>query len=57
MANLTLVQAINLALVQEMEADARIMLLGEFESDVASVSVGRPTLEDVFLERTGREFA
>ncbi len=29
MANLTLVQAINLALVQEMEADSRVMLLGE----------------------------
>lgn len=29
MANLTLVQAINLALVQEMEADGRVMLLGE----------------------------
>ncbi|TVQ51760.1 MAG: alpha-ketoacid dehydrogenase subunit beta [Phycisphaerales bacterium] len=29
MANLTLVQAINLALIQEMEADDRVMLLGE----------------------------
>jgi len=29
MANLTLVQAINLALIQEMEADDRIILLGE----------------------------
>jgi len=29
MANLTLVQAINLALVQEMEADDRVVLLGE----------------------------
>ena len=29
MANLTLVQAINLALVQEMEKDDRIILLGE----------------------------
>ncbi len=29
MANLTLVQAINLALVQEMEADERVMVLGE----------------------------
>jgi pyruvate dehydrogenase E1 component beta subunit len=29
MANLTLVQAINLALIQEMEADPRIILLGE----------------------------
>jgi pyruvate dehydrogenase E1 component beta subunit len=29
MANLTLVQAINLALVQEMEADERVLLLGE----------------------------
>jgi len=29
MANLTLVQAINLALIQEMEADPRVMLLGE----------------------------
>ena len=29
MANLTLVQAINLALVQEMEADDRVMILGE----------------------------
>ncbi|RMH23694.1 MAG: alpha-ketoacid dehydrogenase subunit beta [Planctomycetota bacterium] len=29
MANLTLVQAINLALVQEMEADDRVMVLGE----------------------------
>ncbi|MGA0174594.1 MAG: alpha-ketoacid dehydrogenase subunit beta, partial [Phycisphaerales bacterium] len=29
MANLTLVQAINLALVQEMERDDRVILLGE----------------------------
>jgi pyruvate dehydrogenase E1 component beta subunit len=29
MANLTLVQAINLALIQEMEADDRVMILGE----------------------------
>jgi pyruvate dehydrogenase E1 component beta subunit len=29
MANLTLVQAINLALIQEMEADERVILLGE----------------------------
>ena len=29
MANLTLVQAINLALVQEMEKDERVMILGE----------------------------
>ncbi len=29
MANLTLVQAINLALIQEMEEDSRVMLLGE----------------------------
>ena len=29
MANLTLVQAINLALAQEMEADPRVILLGE----------------------------
>jgi pyruvate dehydrogenase E1 component beta subunit len=29
MANLTLVQAINLALIQEMEEDARVMVLGE----------------------------
>ena len=29
MANLTLVQAINLALVQEMERDDRVLLLGE----------------------------
>ena len=29
MANLTLVQAINLALIQEMERDDRVMLLGE----------------------------
>ena len=29
MANLTLVQAINLALVQEMEKDDRVLLLGE----------------------------
>ena len=29
MANLTLVQAINLALTQEMEADPRVVLLGE----------------------------
>src|SRR5688572_32230077 len=29
MANLTLVQAINLALIQEMEADDRVILLGE----------------------------
>lgn len=29
MANLTLVQAINLALIQEMEADSRVLLLGE----------------------------
>lgn len=29
MANLTLVQAINLALIQEMEADPRVLLLGE----------------------------
>ncbi|MCR9218282.1 MAG: alpha-ketoacid dehydrogenase subunit beta, partial [bacterium] len=29
MANLTLVQAINLALTQEMEADDRVIILGE----------------------------
>ena len=29
MANLTLVQAINLALIQEMERDERVLLLGE----------------------------
>ena len=29
MANLTLVQAINLALIQEMEKDDRVLLLGE----------------------------
>ena len=29
MANLTLVQAINLALIQEMERDDRVLLLGE----------------------------
>ena len=29
MANITLVQAINLALVQEMEKDDRVMILGE----------------------------
>ena len=29
MANLTLVQAINLALIQEMEKDDRVMILGE----------------------------
>ena len=29
MANLTLVQAINLALIQEMEQDERVLLLGE----------------------------
>ena len=29
MANLTLVQAINLALIQEMEADPRVLILGE----------------------------
>jgi len=29
MANLTLVQAINLALIQEMERDDRVMILGE----------------------------
>ncbi|MCZ6445234.1 MAG: alpha-ketoacid dehydrogenase subunit beta, partial [Planctomycetota bacterium] len=29
MANLTLVQAINLALIQEMEKDERVMILGE----------------------------
>ena len=29
MANLTLVQAINLALVQEMERDDRVLILGE----------------------------
>jgi len=28
-----------------------------FGADVASVTVGRPTLEDVFLRKTGREFA
>jgi ABC-2 type transport system ATP-binding protein len=30
--------------------------LREFAADVASVTVGRPTLEDVFLRRTGRSF-
>ena len=29
MANLTLVQAINLALIQEMERDDRVILMGE----------------------------
>jgi pyruvate dehydrogenase E1 component beta subunit len=29
MANLTLVQAINLALIQEMERDERVLILGE----------------------------
>ncbi|MHC4137768.1 MAG: alpha-ketoacid dehydrogenase subunit beta, partial [Planctomycetota bacterium] len=29
MANLTLVQAINLALIQEMERDDRVIILGE----------------------------
>ena len=29
MANLTLVQAVNLALIQEMEKDDRVLLLGE----------------------------
>ena len=29
MANLTLVQAINLALIQEMERDDRVLILGE----------------------------
>ncbi|NBQ15267.1 MAG: alpha-ketoacid dehydrogenase subunit beta, partial [Proteobacteria bacterium] len=29
MANLTMVQAINLALIQEMEKDDRVLLLGE----------------------------
>ncbi len=32
-------------------------MLAELGDQVASVSVGRPTLEDVFLERTGRSFA
>jgi len=32
-------------------------ILAEFDADVASVAVGRPTLEDVFIERTGRTFA
>ena len=31
-------------------------ILESFGDDVAQVSVGRPTLEDVFLERTGRQF-
>jgi ABC-2 type transport system ATP-binding protein len=31
-------------------------VLAEFPDDVASVTVGRPTLEDVFLAKTGRSF-
>jgi len=38
-------------------ADLVTRILADFDDDVASVSVGRPTLEDVFLERTGRAFA
>jgi len=37
-------------------ADLVTRILADFDADVASVSVGRPTLEDVFLERTGRAF-
>ncbi len=32
-------------------------LLAAHDAEIASVTVGRPTLEDVFLRRTGREFA
>jgi ABC-2 type transport system ATP-binding protein len=32
-------------------------ILREFAGDVASVTVGKPTLEDVFLRTTGRDFA
>jgi ABC-2 type transport system ATP-binding protein len=31
-------------------------VLRAFAADVASVTVGRPTLEDVFLRKTGRSF-
>ena len=31
-------------------------VLRAFGDDVASVTVGRPTLEDVFLAKTGRSF-
>ena len=32
-------------------------VLATFPGEVASVTVGRPTLEDVFLTKTGRAFS
>ena len=39
MANLTLVQAINLALIQEMERDERVLLLGEDVGEIGRAHV------------------
>ena len=43
MANLTMVQAINLALIQEMEKDDRVLLLGEDVGNTRS-SQRQPTI-------------
>jgi ABC-2 type transport system ATP-binding protein len=43
--------------VESDDGAARVAeILAAFPDDVASVTVGKPTLEDVFLARTGRRF-
>jgi pyruvate dehydrogenase E1 component beta subunit len=52
MATLTMVEAINLALRQEMEKDPRVLLLGEDVGKTAA-SFASPRICLIFLARSG----